>query len=135
VLILGDCDTGVRKLAAALGWLEELEALWAQTQPAKSTEETAAEAKAEAQPKSKDEQLSEEVARLTAEVDQTLKVTNTYETKVRNQLKINGDHEKTTEPSTQPSAGSEGDGGNRASSLESPESMERKDEILRPNED
>lgn len=28
VLVLGDCDTGVRKLADALGWREELEAEW-----------------------------------------------------------------------------------------------------------
>ncbi|KAF2802147.1 NAD-dependent deacetylase sirtuin-2, partial [Mytilinidion resinicola] len=33
VLVLGDCDAGVRKLAEAAGWLEELEALWARTAP------------------------------------------------------------------------------------------------------
>lgn len=31
VLLLGDCDTGIKKLATALGWLEELEILWAST--------------------------------------------------------------------------------------------------------
>ncbi|KAH8879345.1 NAD-dependent deacetylase sirtuin-2 [Thozetella sp. PMI_491] len=31
VLVLGDCDSGVRKLADALGWREELEAKWRET--------------------------------------------------------------------------------------------------------
>ena len=31
VLILKDCDTGVKELTAALGWSEELEELWAGT--------------------------------------------------------------------------------------------------------
>ena len=30
VLILGDCDDGVRRLAEACGWLQELEKLWAE---------------------------------------------------------------------------------------------------------
>ncbi|KAF1985742.1 NAD-dependent deacetylase sirtuin-2 [Aulographum hederae CBS 113979] len=31
VLLLGTCDDGVRQLASSLGWLEELEELWAKT--------------------------------------------------------------------------------------------------------
>ena len=39
VLILGDCDTGVCKLAETLGWLNELETLWAETNPDCATRE------------------------------------------------------------------------------------------------
>jgi NAD-dependent histone deacetylase SIR2 len=70
VLELGDCDAGVRKLAAACGWLEELENLWAQTVPKEAmrlgkTEE-----------KTKDEQLQDEVEQITKDVEQTLKLTS-----------------------------------------------------------
>jgi hypothetical protein len=72
VLILEDCDTGVRKLAEACGWLEELESLWAET----ATEELQQQKKEDAlEPvKSKDEQLEEEVEKLTREVEETLKL-------------------------------------------------------------
>lgn len=66
VLLLEDCDTGVRKLAEACGWLEELEALWATTargdepEPAPSVK------------KSRDELLQDEVDKLTKEVEKTL---------------------------------------------------------------
>jgi NAD-dependent histone deacetylase SIR2 len=36
---LGDCDTGVRRLASALGWLEELEALWEEVNPMKDQQQ------------------------------------------------------------------------------------------------
>ncbi|KAK5254007.1 Sir2 histone deacetylase Hst2, partial [Exophiala xenobiotica] len=35
VLMLGDCDAGVRKFADALGWRDELEELWETTNPTK----------------------------------------------------------------------------------------------------
>lgn len=66
VMLLEDCDTGVRKLAEACGWLEELEALWATTARADEPE---------APPpvkKSRDEQLLDEVEKLTKEVEETL---------------------------------------------------------------
>ncbi|OCL14538.1 NAD-dependent deacetylase sirtuin-2, partial [Glonium stellatum] len=68
VLLLGDCDVGVRRLAAACGWLEELEELWQQTAPTKEVESK------EKKKKSKDEQLEDEVEKLTKEVEQTLKL-------------------------------------------------------------
>lgn len=68
VLLLGDCDDGVRKLATSCGWLEELEELWKQTAPTKDAE---SEEKPE---KSKDEQLEDEVEKLTKEVEETLKL-------------------------------------------------------------
>lgn len=69
VLMLGDCDTGVRKLAEACGWLEELESLWAKTAPERQLKTEKEKAK-----KSRDEQLQEEVERLTKEVEEGLKL-------------------------------------------------------------
>ncbi|TKA23154.1 NAD-dependent protein deacetylase hst2-1 [Salinomyces thailandicus] len=81
VLILGDCDEGVRKLAKACGWLEDLEALWAQTAPESATEmleKPAVETK-----RDKDEALDDEINKLTKEVDETLNLSKWHETKVR----------------------------------------------------
>ncbi|KAK3336090.1 DHS-like NAD/FAD-binding domain-containing protein [Cercophora scortea] len=66
VLVLGDCDTGVRKLADALGWREELEAEWRQLVGHK-------EAKKQLQGATKrDAELYDEVTRLADEVDEVL---------------------------------------------------------------
>ncbi|KAF2195634.1 NAD-dependent deacetylase sirtuin-2 [Zopfia rhizophila CBS 207.26] len=67
VLVLGDCDDGVRKLAEACGWLEELEEMWAKTAPIKAKKD-------EKPKKSRDEQLEDEVAKLTREVEESLKL-------------------------------------------------------------
>ncbi|KAH7081488.1 DHS-like NAD/FAD-binding domain-containing protein [Paraphoma chrysanthemicola] len=67
VLLLEDCDSGVRKLAESCGWLEELEALWAET----ALPEESAEEKPK---KSRDELLEDEVDKLTKDVEQTLKL-------------------------------------------------------------
>ena len=80
VLVLGDCDAGVRKLAGMLGWSEELEELWQKTQPEKSEDE------AEISLKSKDQVLEEEVERLAAEVDRSLTMSKDYDDRVRSQL-------------------------------------------------
>ncbi|KAM0721043.1 hypothetical protein Q7P37_003328 [Cladosporium fusiforme] len=76
VLLLGDCDAGVRKLAKACGWLEELEALWAATAPKDTVQEPQEE-------KTKDEKLEDEISKLTAEVDESLKLSKRHEEKVR----------------------------------------------------
>lgn len=68
VLVLEDCDSGVRKLADACGWLEELEALWAETA---RPEDPLAEEKPK---KNRDEMLQEEIDKLTKDVDSTLKL-------------------------------------------------------------
>lgn len=75
VLLLGDCDAGVRKLAEACGWGEELEALWAATAPAVS-EEPQLE-------KTKDEKLEEEISKLTTEVDESLNLSKWHQERVR----------------------------------------------------
>ena len=78
VLILGDCDAGVRKFADAVGWLDELEALWETTNP-----DQQARAAELAPPATKDERLQDEVERLTSEVDRTLGISEAYERRVR----------------------------------------------------
>lgn len=81
VLLLGDCETGVREFAKALGWLEELEALWEETNPDKHAREE------ETAPlQNRDERLEDEVERLTEEVDRTLGVSDTYSQRVRERL-------------------------------------------------
>jgi NAD-dependent histone deacetylase SIR2 len=75
VLMLGDCDTQVRKLAEACGWLNELESKWAKTSP-KDAATIAKDVKEEI--KSKDQLLEEDIDKLTEEVDKTLKVADSH---------------------------------------------------------
>lgn len=70
VLILKDCDTGVKELAAALGWSDELEELWAGTKKEGQFEPE----KKEEVKKSRDEALQDEVDKLTKDIDKTLKL-------------------------------------------------------------
>lgn len=93
VVILGECDDGVRKLADALGWLEELEALWAQTSP----EEVKPREKKEEKEKNKDEILQEEVERLTEEVEATLNISQAHEERTRSQLGTPSEKQETEE--------------------------------------
>jgi NAD-dependent histone deacetylase SIR2 len=70
VLLLEDCDGGVRKLAEACGWLDDLEELWAQTA---RPEDPAPEEKSGEKPrKNRDELLQEEIDKLTRDVESTL---------------------------------------------------------------
>lgn len=86
VLILGDCDEGVRKLAKACGWLGELEALWARTAPKESAAEKFSTIdKPAASSKRSDTELEEEIARLTKEVDETLNLSKWHEDRIRNE--------------------------------------------------
>ena len=81
VLILGDCDEGVRRLASALGWLDHLEALWRTTQPGpvKGIQEPRDE-------KTKDEILADEIAKITEEIDRTLKLSAEHTSSVEQSL-------------------------------------------------
>ncbi|KAF2640123.1 putative SIR2 family histone deacetylase [Massarina eburnea CBS 473.64] len=72
VLLLEDCDSGVRKLAEACGWLEELESLWAET--AKGRPKGKPKKKVEESKKTRDELLQDEVDKLTKEVEHSLKL-------------------------------------------------------------
>jgi NAD-dependent histone deacetylase SIR2 len=69
VLMIGDCDTGVRKLAEACGWLEDLETMWAKTAPEKQPKTEKEKAK-----KSRDEKLQDEVEKLTKDIEEGLKL-------------------------------------------------------------
>ncbi|KAJ8608013.1 hypothetical protein MRB53_039919 [Persea americana] len=82
VLLLGDCDAGVRKLAAACGWLEELEELWKATAP-KTADQIA---KSDEPLKDKNEVLQDEIDQLTKEVDETLNLAKWHEATVRQEL-------------------------------------------------
>lgn len=82
VLLLEDCDSGVRKLAAALGWEEELEVLWQETRPEAERNGDSSE-KVQ---KSKDEKLNDQIERLTKEVDESLKITDEHTTLLREHL-------------------------------------------------
>lgn len=81
VLLLGDCDTGVRKLSKALGWDQELEQLWAKTNPEK--EDASSTQDQGRKSKSKDEDIQDEIEKLTEEIDKTLKLSKSHESRVR----------------------------------------------------
>jgi Sir2 family len=81
VLLLGDCDAGVRKLADALGWLDELEELWQHTNPTREDQ------KYQQLPvKTGDEKLEEEVDQLTRDIDSTLKLSKDHSTWLKDHL-------------------------------------------------
>ncbi|KAI9761666.1 MAG: hypothetical protein M4579_000900 [Chaenotheca gracillima] len=82
VLLLEDCDKGIRKLATALGWLDELEALWEETNPNKG------KAEEQGPPKDKNEKLEDEIEKLTGEVDQSLKIADEHGVRVRDQIGV-----------------------------------------------
>lgn len=81
VLLIGDCDDGVRELARACGWLKELERLWAET----ALEKEGGEEKGKKVEKTKDEMLEEEIEKLTKGVDETLNLSKWHQEKVRNE--------------------------------------------------
>ena len=74
VLLLGDCDDGVRRLAGKLGWGEELEAEWAKSAPTERVERPMGGGEEEREEKTRDEVLEEEVEALTKGVEETLKL-------------------------------------------------------------
>lgn len=80
VLLMGDCDEGVRRLAKACGWLDELEQLWAKT--AKDVSD-GLERPRDGPVKDKDEALEDEIDKLTREVDETLNLSKWHSEKVR----------------------------------------------------
>jgi NAD+-dependent protein deacetylase SIR2 len=67
VLELGDCDAGVRKLAAELGWLEELEREWTDLVGEEEAERQRSSAR-------KKQDVEEEVEKLTHDVEEVLKI-------------------------------------------------------------
>ncbi|KAJ9628416.1 uncharacterized protein PV06_06516 [Exophiala oligosperma] len=104
VLILGDCDAGVRRFADALGWREELEELWERTNPSKGREVP----QEPQEPKSRQEILDDEIEKLTKDIDASLKLTGEANDRMRSDLEKSNlsSHTSTTPP---PST-SEGEG-------------------------
>ena len=94
VLLLGDCDTGVRTFASALGWEEDLEIIWNATRADRQEEEGS-----KAVPhKSKDEMWSDEVASLAAEVEKSLQVSADHRRSLQDLLKRTEQQENVDEP-------------------------------------
>ena len=94
VLLLGDCDDGVCKIANACGWLDELVKLWKGVggelnpkHPAlnQSALEPETETEKPQQTKSKDEAVADEIDKLTKDVDRSLKISKGHE-KVLNDM-------------------------------------------------
>lgn len=83
VLLLEKCDKGVMRLCRALGWDEELEDLWARTDPA--FDETMHTKSREGKRKSLsyDDKLHDEVEKLTKEIDETLSFSKSHESRLR----------------------------------------------------
>lgn len=88
VLLLGDCDDGVRRLASALGWDEELEDLSRSIchMPQDDAKVDVHDEVAKPE-KSKDDELEDEIAVLTKEVDSSLNISNERTAQILEQLK------------------------------------------------
>ncbi|KEF54436.1 NAD-dependent histone deacetylase SIR2 [Exophiala aquamarina CBS 119918] len=92
VLLLGDCDEGVRKFADALGWREELEQLWESTDPNKDEKK-----KQPTPPKTRQEKLDEEVEKLAKDIDASLKLSNEANERIRSELEKNNSAQITSD--------------------------------------
>jgi NAD-dependent histone deacetylase SIR2 len=76
----------VRKLAEALGWLEELEELWAETGKRFGVEPAPARGSEASTERTVDEKLEDEVDKLTREVDEVLRLNKEHENKAREEV-------------------------------------------------
>jgi NAD-dependent histone deacetylase SIR2 len=134
VMILGDCDDGVRKLADALGWRDELESMWLEV-GGKVKEQEAERLREQRKAMSKDEVLEAEIAQLTKEVDATLHLSKDHTQRTNDHLQSNlqsawspESSEKSTEPPTPVEASDKSD----PSSASSEEASKRAAGITEP---
>lgn len=95
VLLLEDCDTGVRLLADALGWRDELEAHWEATNPNKSKPEKKG---SDGPPKDEQEILDDKIKELTEGVDKTLKLSDEHQKQFEADFKSRADTSKLSVP-------------------------------------
>ena len=93
VLLLGDCDEGVRKFADALGWRDELEAMWEKTDPDKGKRKPP-----EGPPKTKQEKLDDEIEKLTRDIDTSLKVNNETSERLKKELEPKQSDKESSKP-------------------------------------
>ncbi|KAL6714651.1 Sir2 histone deacetylase Hst2 [Lecanora helva] len=96
VLILGECDVGVRKLAAALGWEEELQALWNGSGPDRQDDNP----DQRVTPKTKDETLNNQIASLSIEVDKSLKISKEHRSELKDHLAKDSQEPIESDPTT-----------------------------------
>ena len=82
VLFLDDCDVGVRKLADALGWTDELESVRRAADICSKEVHPAAESLCNAP----STDLEQQVAELTKEIDESLGISNGYAKILQDQL-------------------------------------------------
>lgn len=85
VLLLGDCDAGVRRLAAALGWEKDLETLWEGT----NWEKQIADVDRKVAHRDKDKLLDDKITNLMREVDQSLKISDDHTARLGQYLASN----------------------------------------------
>lgn len=83
VLILGDIDSGVRRLASAIGWLEELEALYKALNPDQSHG-----GQLEQNNRSRDDILDDEIDKITREVDESLRISERHTSALRESISL-----------------------------------------------
>ncbi|KAL8873642.1 MAG: hypothetical protein Q9174_000920 [Haloplaca sp. 1 TL-2023] len=81
VLILGDIDEGVRKLALAVGWSEELDALYRASQFEQPHQE-----QDEYSNKSPAETLDEEIDKIAKDVNESLRISEQHNSSVRERI-------------------------------------------------
>lgn len=98
VLLLGDCDAGVRRLAAALGWEKELELLWEGT----IQEKPNTDGDHKVTQRDKDELLDDQITNLTREVDQSLKISGDCTTRLRQHLAQNEEERNMSNGASKP---------------------------------
>ena len=90
VLLLGDCDAGVRTLVAALGWEKDLEALWEGTKG----EKPGTDVGHKLAHMDKDQLLDDQITKLTQEVDQSLKINDDHTARLGQYLASNEEGSK-----------------------------------------
>ena len=95
VLLLGDCDDGVRKLADALDWRDELEKLWRRVNPEKAAEADTSE-------QAPEEDLEDKISKLTEEVNESLKLSSDHKEWVKSQLSREKENEEEPEMRVHP---------------------------------
>lgn len=96
VLLLGNCDAGVRRLAAALGWEKDLETLWEST--AHGIPTTDGDLKVTQRDKA--ELLDDQITNLTQEVEQSLKISHDHTARLRQHLALNEEDTKLSNGTT-----------------------------------
>ena len=92
IMLLGDIEAGVIKLAEAIGWRSELETLWKEMNPGKTLSKTLSEKEEEEEEeevvveRSRDEAFQDDLEKLTKDVEESLAISAAHADGVRSQL-------------------------------------------------